>query len=171
MNRTFIALAFLLSGISACASTAATTPTAASPSSRTTVAERRAPTTTEGRYTAALVAALDRYEREVRDAVTRWYPDYYAAKQVADRYIDPELHAVVKLELEARGLSYEELTEYAEVHPDFAERQNRLYEARIEELRPHAYGILGRIDPTKADTAVAVSAVQSKDEAVAVSSR
>jgi hypothetical protein len=99
-------------------------------------------------YEGALVEALDRWRADVEAAANVWYPSYTAAYETAQTYIEPELATYVADALAARGLTMEDLNAFAAERPLFVEHQNRIFRERMEDGRPTAFAIMGRIDAT-----------------------
>ena len=121
-------------------------PPSAAEAGPATPPERRAQARQARRYAAALEAALDRHEEEVREAVAKTYPSYEEAYAVALRHIEPDLRAFLAEELEARRLGLEALIALSEQDPEFVATQNASYRARLQAVRPHAYAIMGRFE-------------------------
>ena len=91
------------------------------------------------------------------------------AEVVANHYLTPDLDAHVRAGLATEGLSYEGLNALSTMDPAFVREQNTIFHARMARLRPHVYGILGRVrrEPREARRDAVIGPQVSEESVVA----
>jgi hypothetical protein len=83
-------------------------------------------------YASALAEAFDAYEHEVDSASTLTFGSPAEAQAVMQTLSEARFEWQLRQALARRGVRMADLERYAELHPMFADQQQRTYEGRLE---------------------------------------